>query len=62
MEFRSTVGWAFIVFGSFFVLSLSYMWPQLYSPQVFDARMAYHTVMDIEDYWTCGKDYNNFVK
>ena len=61
MELRSTVGWAFIVFGTFFIVSLAYMWPQLYSPQVFDARMAYHTVMDIEDYWTCGKDYNNFV-
>ena len=61
MELRSTIGWAFIMFGTFFLVALAYMWPQIYNPQVFNARMAYHTIMDIEDYWTCSKDYNNFV-
>ena len=61
MEFRSTVGWAFILFGTFFLTSLAYLWPQIYSPQVFNSRLSYHSVLDIEDYWTCNKDYKNFV-
>jgi len=61
MELRSTIGWAFILFGAFFLISLAYMWPQVYSPEVFNSRMSYHLVLDIEDYWTCDKDYQRFV-
>ncbi len=61
MEFRSTVGWAFIVFGTFFAASLAYLWPQMYTPGVFNSRMSYHLVLDIEDFWTCNKDFKNFV-
>ena len=61
MEVRSTIGWAFILFGTFFLVSLAYMWPQVYSPEVFNSRMSYHLILDIEDYWTCDKDYQNFV-
>ena len=61
METRSTIGSALILFGATFLLALSYLWPQIYNPSVFDSRLAYHLIMDIEDYWTCNKDYQNFV-
>jgi hypothetical protein len=60
-ETRSTVGSALILFGITFTCSLSYLWPQIYNPAVFNSRMSYHLIMDIEDMWTCNTDYNNFV-
>ena len=60
-ETRNTIGCGLILFGITFAASLSYLWPQMYNPAVFDSRLSYHLIMDIEDMWTCNTDYNNFV-
>lgn len=60
-ETRNVVGWALILFGFTFTMCLSYLWPQIYNPSVFNSRLSYHLIMDIEDFWSCNLDYHNFV-
>ena len=60
-ETRNVIGWGLILFGLTFTICLSYLWPQIYNPAVFDSRLSYHLIMDIEDFWSCNLDYHNFV-
>lgn len=60
-ETNATIGAALILFGCTFMISMSALWPQMYAPLLFDSRLSYHLVMDIEDLWTCNKDFQNFV-
>ena len=60
-ESRTNIAIALILFGVFFAIPMIYIWPQRYFAIVFNSRMVYHLMIDVEDYWTCDKDYSNFV-
>lgn len=50
-----------IILGICFALPLAFLWPQILSSYLFNSKLSYHLIMDIEDYFTCSKDYQNFV-
>lgn len=63
-HYRETkMTWSVIamLFGLLVLFPLVVFWPQYYSPVVFNSRMMYHFIIDIEDYFTCSNDYQGFV-
>ena len=60
-ETRSNIAIALILGGIAFGFSLMYVWAEDFSPKVFNSRLVYHLMIDVEDYWTCNKDFTNFV-
>jgi len=58
---RTVLSVALMIFGVFFMIPLVVIWPQFFSATTFDSRLAYHLMIDAEDYWTCNKDFTNFV-
>lgn len=58
---RSILGYALILFAICFSIPLAILWPQYFSVVVFDSRLSYHLIIDIEDYFTCDKTYQDFV-
>ena len=50
-----------MLIGVIITLCLGVLWPQHYSPTIFNSRLVFHLLVDIEDYWNCDKDYNKFV-
>lgn len=63
-HYRSTptiIAVALMIFGVTFMIPLVVIWPQFFSSTSFDSRLAYHLIIDAEDYWTCDKDFTNFV-
>lgn len=60
-ETKTTVAIALMIFGLCFLASFVCLWPQKFSADVFNSRLLYHTIIDIEDYFTCSPDYQKFV-
>ena len=60
-ETRSTIASGMMLFGVLIGVSLGLIWPQKLSAEIFNSRLAYHLILDLEDYWTCDKDYINFI-
>ena len=60
-ESRSTLASGMILFGVVIGVALGLVWPQVLSAQIFNSRLAYHLILDLEDYWTCDKDYIKFI-
>lgn len=58
---KTTISVAMVVIGACFIVSLVIAWPQKFSSDVFNSRLLYHTIIDIEDYFTCSPDYQKFV-
>ena len=56
-ESRTVLSFAVIIAGLIAFICLCFVWPQSYSFLVFNSRLAYHLVLDIEDYYSCNKDY-----
>jgi hypothetical protein len=42
-------------------LPLVVLFPQMFSPSIFNSRLSYHLILDVEDYLTCSKDYHSFI-
>lgn len=60
-ETKTIVSIAIIIAGIVSGFCLIVIWPQKFSVDVFNSRLAYHLILDVEDYLTCNKDYINFV-
>jgi hypothetical protein len=60
-ETRSNISVGLIILGIAGFLALNIIWPQKYSQTVFDSRLRYYLILDIEDYWTCSNEYDKFV-
>lgn len=60
-ETRTVFAMACILFGTSFMIPLLGLWPQVFSAEVFNTRLAYHSIIDAEDYWTCDKDIKDFL-
>jgi hypothetical protein len=60
-ETTTNISICLIIVGlsSFFCLFV--IWPQIFSAIVFDSRLTSNIITEIEDYWTCSDQYNNFV-
>ena len=58
---RSTIAAGCMLFGCVMGICLAAVWPQYLSKQIFNSRLAYHLIMDLEDHWTCDKDYIKFI-
>ena len=50
-----------ITVGFSLFLSLVIFWPQKYSSDVFNSRLSYQTINNVENYRTCDEDYRNFI-
>ena len=42
-------------------MPLIFLFPQIFSPAIFNSRLSYHLILDVEDYLTCSKDYHTFI-
>lgn len=60
-ETKTVCAGAMILFGLVFAIPLVLIYPQQFSKVIFNSRMAYHLIIDSEDYFTCDKDYINFI-
>lgn len=60
-ETRSTLASGLALFGAVILVVLGMIWPQKLSAEIFNSRLAYHLIMDLEDLWTCDKDYIRFI-
>lgn len=40
---------------------LFFVYPQRYSREIFNSRLSYYLIVDVEDYWTCTDEFNQFV-
>ena len=60
-ETNTNISVALMVLGASFLVSLLFVYPQVFNKIIFDSRLAFNLIVDVEDYWTCTKQYNNFV-
>lgn len=60
-EIKTIISVALFLFGATACICLVFIWPQLYSIQVFNSKLMYKLIIDTEDYFTCDKDYKKFV-
>ena len=58
---RSVFAAGLMLFGAVMLTTLGFLWPQKLSAEIFNSRLAYHIILDIEDLWTCDKDYTRFL-
>lgn len=50
---KTAVSVCLMIVGLAAIIPLSILWPQYYSAYVFNSRLAFHLIIDIEDYFTC---------
>jgi hypothetical protein len=60
-ESKTVLSVALMLFGVCACFCLVLIWPQSYLIRVFNSKLAYHLVLDVEDYFTCNNEYQNFV-
>lgn len=60
-ETKTVLSVALMLFGVVSCFCLVLIWPQSYIINVFNSKLAYHLILDVEDYFTCNQDYQNFV-
>jgi hypothetical protein len=60
-ETNTNISVGMIVLGLSFLVSLLYVYPQIFSKIIFDSRLAFNLIVDVEDYWTCTKQFDEFV-
>lgn len=60
-ESKTVLSIAFMLFGAVACFCLVMIWPQSYLIKVFNSKLTYHLIMDVEDYFTCNKEYIGFV-
>ena len=50
-----------MLFGACACFTLVMIWPQSYLINVFNSKLAYQLILDVEDYFTCDNSYVQFV-
>lgn len=60
-EFKTVIAVALMIFGACACFTLVMIWPQSYLINVFNSKLAYHLILDVEDYFTCNNAYIKFV-
>lgn len=61
METKTTVAYGLIMFGFCVGFPLVFLYPQKFAVDVFNSRLIYHLILDVEDYLTCNKQYESFI-
>jgi hypothetical protein len=60
-ETKTVIAVSMIVFGIVSAFCLIVLWPQQFIVTMFNSRLAHRLIIDDQDYYTCSKDYQNFV-
>jgi hypothetical protein len=60
-ETKTVVAISMIIFGICSSFVLIVLWPQQFLITIFNSRLASRLTIDNQDYYTCSKDYQNFV-
>lgn len=60
-ETKTVLAVALMLFGACACFCLVLVYPQSYMQQVFNSKLAYHLILDVEDYFTCNDAYRTFV-
>ncbi len=60
-ETKTLVATALVLFGFCSAFVLIVIWPQRFLVEVFNSRLTKRLVIDDEDFFTCSKDFRNFV-
>jgi hypothetical protein len=60
-ESKTVLSVAIMLAGVCIAFSLALMWPQTYISSVFNSKLAYNLILDVEDYFTCNEEYVNFA-
>lgn len=60
-ESKTILALAMIVFGIVAAFCLIIIWPQQFINKMFDSRLSHRLIIDNQDYYTCSRDYNDFV-
>lgn len=60
-ETKATLSVGLVLFGAVIVVVLGIIWPQKLNAEIFNSRLTYRLIMDIEDFWTCDKDFIKFI-
>eukprot|EP01036_Dinobryon_divergens_P028399 gene28399-37335_t len=60
-ETRTIISVALIITGICVLFCLLLMWPQVYMVNIFNSRLGFHLILDVNDYFTCNRDYQNFI-
>eukprot|EP01031_Cornospumella_fuschlensis_P028812 gene28812-34780_t len=60
-ETKIVLATSLIIFGVSFMFSLVILWPQSLLVDIFNERLTFHLMVDNEDYFTCDKQYQEFV-
>ena len=56
-ETNTNISVLLMVAGMGFLVSLMYVYPQVFNKIIFDSRLAFNLLVDVEDYWTCTQQY-----
>lgn len=60
-ETRMNISVGLMILGISCIVPLVMLWPQIFSRRVFNSRLAYKIMIDVDDYWSCQKEYDHFV-
>jgi len=60
-ETKTVLAVALMLFGACALVCLVVVYPQSYLIQIFNSKLSYHLIMDVEDYFTCNNEYQKFV-
>ena len=60
-ETNTVIAVAMMLFGACSAFVLILVWPQIFSVEVFNSRLSYSLIVDVEDYFTCDNSYVDFV-
>lgn len=60
-ETKSVVAILLMIIGTVALFTLIVVWPQKFAVDVFNSRLMYRLIIDVEDFLTCNDDYKAFV-
>ena len=52
-ETRTTISYAFAIFGISFAIPFIFLYPQKFAIDIFNSRLSYHIIIEARDYFTC---------
>jgi hypothetical protein len=59
---KTAISIGLMMLGLCLIFPLAIIWPQYYSAKVFNSRLGYHLIIDIEDLLTCSKGKPNLTQ
>lgn len=60
-ESKTVCGMGMLIFGVCIGICMAIIWPQDFLITIFNSRLAYRLILNVDDYYTCNEKYQEFI-